>query len=128
MENIDKDIERVKEIINNNYLEDLSYLREENDYKIFNQAIENVLSEFQALREFSAEEVINTAELQVELKTYKKIAEKLASKLNEAYFEQNDFGLFFEKEILKGIEADYRYVGDVIIEWARKEVESNGKE
>ena len=59
-----------------------------------------------------------------ELDTWKKIAEKLASKLNEAYFEQNDFWLFFEKEILKGIEADYGYVGDVIIDWARKEVEN----
>lgn len=57
-----------------------------------------------------------------ELEIWKKIAEKLASKLNEAYFEQNDFWLFFEKEILKGIEADYGYVGDVIIDWARKEV------
>ena len=115
--NIDKDIERVKEIINNNYLEDLSYLREENDYKIFNQAIENVLSEFQALREFSAEEVINTAELQVELKTYKKIAEKLA-----------------EEMVLHGIcsgveESDKCYANEIqcgkcIIDWARKEVEN----
>lgn len=68
---------------------------------------------------------IREKELLEELETYKKIAEKLSSKLNEAYFEQNDFWLFFEKEILKGIEADYGYVGDVIIDWARKEVEKD---
>ena len=115
---IDKDLEILKENIDDGTI----YVR---CGFTLNQAIENVLSEFQGLRDFSTETVIRNAELQVELETYKKIAEKLAEKLNQAYFEENVFLLFFEKEILKGIQADYGYVGDVIIDWARKEVEKD---
>ena len=103
--NIDKDIGAVKNII-----VEYSTKKEEYPYETVPirldethiKSIENVLTE---------------------LETYKKIAEKLAEKLNQAYFEENDFGLFFEKEILKGIQADYGYVGEAIIDWARKEVE-----
>lgn len=112
--NIDKDIERCKNLIGYVGCE----LRE-----IEAKSIENVLKELEKYKKAYELETYERQKFIDELETWKKIAEKLSSKLNEAYFEQNDFWLFFEKEILKGIEADYGYVGDVIIDWARKEVE-----
>ena len=40
---MEEDIKIVEELVEHNYLEDVSYLREDNDYKKFNQAIENLI-------------------------------------------------------------------------------------
>ena len=113
---LEEKIEQIKVLENNNRVLDISLGRELETHKDTDKELEKYNKAYE-LETYERQKFID------ELETYKKIAEKLASKLNEAYFEQNDFWLFFEKEILKGIEADYGYVGDVIIDWAKREVE-----
>lgn len=110
--NIDKDIEKVNKLW---YLLDDVYstgLVEDEERNEYQQAISNVLSEFQALREFSAADVINNADLQVELETYKKIAKKLAEHID---FCPNNF------EITKCEDYDNN-CAKCRLEYARKEV------
>ena len=114
---LEEKIEQIKILENDNRVLDISLGRELQAHKDTNKELEKYKKAYE-LETYERQKFID------ELETWKKIAEKLASKLNEAYFEQNDFLLFFEKEILRGIEADYGYVGDVIIDWARKEVEN----
>lgn len=77
MSDLNKDIEILKEIQgifehfkNHGWVNDLK--REVDIDKVI-PAIENILSEFEGLRDFSTETVRRSAELQVELETYKKI-------------------------------------------------------
>lgn len=110
--NIDKDIEKVNKLW---YLLDDVYstgLVEDEERNEYQQAISNVLSEFQALREFSSADVINNAELQVELETYKKIAEKLA----EEWF------IFDMAFMIRGKDI---HSAEQLLDWARKEVEKD---
>lgn len=107
------------------YREKIIHLSDEEYRKVIDNAQKDIKSELE-------KQINNTHILQSQLDvanaekiTYKKITKKLADKLNEAYFEENDFWLFFEKEILKGVQADYGYVGDVIIDWAKREVEKD---
>lgn len=43
---MEEDIKIVEELIEHNYLEDVNYLREDNDYVKFNQALENLLKAY----------------------------------------------------------------------------------
>ena len=75
MSDIAKDIKIVKDLVLN--YDGTWYSSIIFDADIIEKAIENVLSELQGLREFSTETVRRNAELQAELETYKKTAEKL---------------------------------------------------
>ena len=46
---MEEDIEIVEELVRNNYLEDLGYLRDNNHYIRFNQALENLIKRYQLL-------------------------------------------------------------------------------
>ena len=49
MNSINEDIEIVEELVEHNYLEDLGYLRDNNDYIRFNQALENLIKGYREL-------------------------------------------------------------------------------
>lgn len=105
---IDKDIDRLKEL--------QSTIYEGGDYIYLNkndkQALGNVLSEFQGLRDFSTETVRRNAELQEELEIYIKMAEKLA-----------------EDKIIPKCkncsDEDTHECTECALEWARKEIEKD---
>ena len=77
MSDLDKDIEILKEHIKELEEEKVLY----GGFLSRKEAIENVLKELEELRVFSTETVRRNAELQEELETWKKIAEKLADTL-----------------------------------------------
>ena len=120
MSDIDKNIEILEEFKENGFA---SLMIKYNKNRIqtntmVKMAIENMLSEFEGLREFSAETVRRNAELQVELEIYKKIAERLAKridKLDEENYNYCQSGETHCKETNRCIQC--------IIDWARKEVE-----
>ena len=88
MSDLDKDIELVSNLknielkgkVNEQYI----YTKIPEEYL---NAIENVLKELEELRDFSTETVRRNAELQEELETWKKIAEKLADILSDKMLE-----------------------------------------
>ena len=107
--NIDKDIHMLK-----SYAGMTHKLTDNQGRPKLDQAIENVLLEFQGLREFSTETVRRNAELKSELETYKKIAEKLA----EYFIDYVKSNVRIENYTPPTIEE--------LLNWTRKEVE-NGK-
>ena len=124
---IDKDIEHLKEVVSlakTLPLGEVKVLEEES------QAIDNVLSEFQGLREFSTETVKRNAELQEELEKYKKAYEletyerqkfieelenwkKIAEKLADEWFDLDELFMIRGKDI---------HSAEQLLDWARKEV------
>ena len=122
MSDLDKDIDRLKEL--------QSTIYEGGDYiylsKNDKQALGNVLTEFQGLREFSAETVRRNAELQEELETYKKIAEKLALTILEIDVEEKDVYETICKSTPNNRCEEFGNGNctECIIDWARKEVKN----
>jgi hypothetical protein len=53
--NIEESIRFVKELLENDYLEDVGYLREDEDYKFFNKAIETLLTAYEKEKEKNKE-------------------------------------------------------------------------
>lgn len=52
---MEEDIKIIEELVRNNYLEDLGYLRENNHYIRFNQALENLIKGYRELEEDNKE-------------------------------------------------------------------------
>lgn len=122
--NIDKDIENIRGFIRS-IRTDLEEDAPDN-FKLA-KSIENVLSEFQGLREFSTETVRSNAELKEKLETWKKIAEKLASVIDSCCDGENTntdkyikkYCKFEELQCLRKKEISCK---QCIIDWARNEV------
>ena len=117
MSDIDKDIERCKEL--------QSTIYEGGDYIYLNkndkQAIENILSEFQGVRNIATSTLIDNANLQSELEIYKKIAERIKERKKwlEDNILDNDYASDNDKD-----RAEYQVdILEEILDWARKEGE-----
>lgn len=118
--NIDKDIERCKELIKTEHSNWIGMSNQD--------AIENVLSELES--RISKEEKMKDliSKLKIELETYKKIAEKLAEELDkvteeftrEEYYE--DYEFCNHRCCIENFNIKCK---QCIIDWARKEVEKD---
>ena len=126
MSNIDKDIELVSNIknielkgkVNEQYI----YAKIPEEYL---NAIENVLSEFQGLREFSTETVRRNAELQEELETYKNEIKKYKhsmAMISEICIDESKVHIT-TREAIEEIRKNIYHGVD--IDWERKEVDKN---
>ena len=84
---MEEDIKILEELIKHNYLEDVGYLREDNDYEKFNQAIENLIKGYRELEEFKKQVTDIESTNFIKYKNYipkSKIKEKIEEQLKEA--------------------------------------------
>ena len=98
----------------------------EEEYKAINRikrAIEK--SYIDNVFKYDLEKILNLIETQQkELDKKDKIIYLMAEKINEAYFEENDFEIWFEKYICKVQKKEnYNYLKTSIIDYFTKKVE-----
>lgn len=110
--NIEESIRFIKELLENNYLEDIGYLREDGDYKFFNKAIETLLTVYEKQQK-------EIEELKTDRDKFKKALGKRITYCNELekdLFENcNNYVVSKDKIKAKVIEIKNRPVKDEFI-------------
>ena len=109
---MEEDIKIVEELVRNNYLEDLGYLRDNNHYIRFNQALENLIKGYRELEEcleVTSKSLNNVAydqiplaiqDLKVSSIPKSKVKEKIEEyQLNMKKYEYADKNIFNENNI-----------------------------
>ena len=101
---MEEDIKIVEELVRNNYLEDLGYLRDNNHYIRFNQALENLIKGYRELEEQIDKhvyfETTNPKEIEKNFIPKSKIKEKIEEyQLNMKKYEYADKNIFNENNI-----------------------------